>query len=77
MKSGGKKPTGKSLKVSLKLYGHKEMHGTVDKTRQFLVESLLQKIDIASFLQLKEFERFFSFCSSAYNLKILRNIEAF
>lgn len=50
MKSGGKKPTGKSLKVSLELYAYKEMHGIAGRARQFLVESLLQKIDFTRIL---------------------------
>lgn len=50
MKNGGKKPTGKSLKVPLESCTQKGLDGTLVKTRQFLVES---KIDSASFLQLK------------------------
>lgn len=48
MKSGEKKPTGKSLEGPLQ--PHEGPCGTLVKTRQFLVESLLPKIDSASFL---------------------------
>lgn len=50
MKNGGKKLTGKSLKVPFESCAHKGLDGTLVKTRQFLVES---EIDSASFLQLK------------------------